>query len=448
MPPPPPCAPKWAAVGRLGRVVSVTAARTRSVRDGGARSAACLLACACVCLGLDVSAAVPSGVWSRCLCEGVCGFELGGCIDGSIRNDGEHQLTVNEPRSRTGACMHMPVTHVLASHFYIARTSHVGDYAKLRHKLVPVRSIVDQLLNESAVPASRLQLHVVIDTVGDMSTSDRAITSGASSIYVASEASYRNAKFHLLRRASRPGIPPNDLRWAAYIDQVLPQLHDDDCVFAIDFGDVRLTGDPRELCNSPLYKEAIFVGSDLCDAGRIKMWATGQVERANFSARATSMLHRELRNPSTPFPNCGVVGGRLGVLRPFLSAMAQAVEAHYAAAEHEGWKAHGVPIDMLIFAQLVIEWRASRRASIILGYPQGPTTMPMAGHLCLIHPSQPGLTGSCKVCPRLHCHANESTYLQCRLRHLRAMEARHAFSHKWRPLTASAASNYSLVRTP
>ena len=29
-----------------------------------------LLACACVCLGLDVSPLGPSGVWSRCLCEG------------------------------------------------------------------------------------------------------------------------------------------------------------------------------------------------------------------------------------------------------------------------------------------------------------------------------------------------------------------------------------------
>ena len=34
----------------------------------------CLLACACVsvCLGLDVSALGPSGVQSRCMCEGVC----------------------------------------------------------------------------------------------------------------------------------------------------------------------------------------------------------------------------------------------------------------------------------------------------------------------------------------------------------------------------------------
>ena len=48
-------APKWAAVGRLGRVV-------RGVRDGGR---GWLLAClpACVCLGLDVSALGPSGVW-------------------------------------------------------------------------------------------------------------------------------------------------------------------------------------------------------------------------------------------------------------------------------------------------------------------------------------------------------------------------------------------------
>ena len=44
-----------------------------------------LLAClpACVCLGLDVTALGPSGVCvkvcegvSRCLCEGVCGFEI------------------------------------------------------------------------------------------------------------------------------------------------------------------------------------------------------------------------------------------------------------------------------------------------------------------------------------------------------------------------------------
>ena len=47
----------------------------------------CLLACACVCLGLDVSALGPSGVRSRCLCEGVCGFEIEGvkvCVSSEI----------------------------------------------------------------------------------------------------------------------------------------------------------------------------------------------------------------------------------------------------------------------------------------------------------------------------------------------------------------------------
>ena len=103
---------------------------------------------------------------------------------------------------------------------------------------------VDDLFRESALPGlGGARLAIVHDdsTLGVRST-------------------YRGVDLHLV---PKPEMPLHQARWRAYLQAFgADAFPPEQCVFAIDLGDVRLIKDPGELCEQ--HPEKLFVGTDFC----------------------------------------------------------------------------------------------------------------------------------------------------------------------------------------
>ena len=304
-------------------------------------------------------------------------------------------------------------TILLAAHLLGSRTAHKGSYGMHAARRTPLRTVLDQLLDESLVPPSQLRLHVLYDTAQDVPSSLAYPSVYAG--YSSEPSMHRSARLHHVRGSPLPGLPPNALRWVAYQQEVISavDIRDDDCVFAIDLSDVRLLRNPASLCAAQ--PQRLHVATDDCsNIKAMKSWASSQVDRANYSA--SSALQRFFRQKGSALLNCGVVGGTFRVMKPFLEAMAQAIEVHYASsstrAGSPGWTPRGQPVDMLVFNQLcLLDPRFN--ATFSRGYPHGTVTMPMYGHLC----------------PPWRCEVGEGR-AACSERNLAALAPSHFFTHK------------------
>ena len=241
--------------------------------------------------------------------------------------------------------------------------------------------------------------------------------------------------------AAPSSVAPNDLRWLAYerlLDAPDEQngIGPEDCLVAIDVGDVGIIGNATALCAN--YPRALFAASDACGVGGargVKAWLRGQALKANFSLTSAPLLHTFL-SMRTLVPivfNCGVTGGSRSVFVPFVRAMASAIRAHHA--QHP---VAGQLIDMLVFNELVLRrlaadstetlLRGPRDAlgwnrSVVTGWPLGTLNLPMFGFFC---GQDPCTISSRNATPRRHC----SVCGHCLSRHVLSIAPAYQFAHK------------------
>ena len=192
--------------------------------------------------------------------------------------------------------------------------------------------------------------------------------------------SHRNVTLHRLRDLVLAVSQPHDKRWEAYGEALRDAgAKAADCVFAIDFGDVAPTRDPRELCEAA--PGALFVGSDNCASpGAITNGAKFWLRKACLLSRyaASASLRAYLYTPSSAAFNSGVIGGTHTVFDAFRRAVAHRTRAHYAASASRGESPSPAPVDMLVVNDMALTWSGP----VVTGFPDGPVNMPMFGNLC------------------------------------------------------------------
>ena len=142
------------------------------------------------------------------------------------------------------------------------------------------------------------------------------------------------------------------------------------CVFFVDATDVEPQRPFADLCSGA----AISIATDVCDLSRVKSWWHKKLLRSNFSS--SSALNALLRPHNGVFlPNCGVIGGQVGTLLPFVEKMSHMIQQHYELQHN---RTSRYPVDTFSLMECFLQYKGA----IHLGYPLGLITHPMWGKTC------------------------------------------------------------------
>lgn len=325
--------------------------------------------------------------------------------------------------SPMGANAAAPATHLLLAWLMGSNTTHRGVFHELA--IARGRSIAEMVHNMLMLHRPRLArtgpLHYHI--IHEMPPSWRP-----SALYgIARLLGNVTLTVHRLDRsqeAAAANMPPNDVRWLAY-DVALREARvpSDACVFAIDFGDVGVIGNPSSLCASG----RLAVSTDSCRTKGVKQWLSGVARQAEYTP-SSPQLEAFLADPTAPLLNCGIVGGMRHVFDPFLQRLTRAIVRHHRswlerssaswrqglhvgtarAANETGLSmSSSVPVDMLALNDVVAadEYEGAR---VLRGFPIGPVNLPFWGDVC----------------------GSNCTELDCKLDELARMMPNYVFSHK------------------
>lgn len=250
--------------------------------------------------------------------------------------------------------------------------------------------------------------------------------------------------------ASLSGIAANDLRWLAYerlLDARWSGIHANDCVVAIDLGDVGLIGNATALCDR--HPTAILAGSDSCgiDGARgVKTWLQSQAHHANYSLASSApwlryFLHH--RSSVGVVFNCGIAGGQRSHFAPFVREMADAIRQHHAQYP-VAWRV----IDMIVFNEIVLRRlalhpsqlgaatpgeqalsqareRLGWNRSVVTGWPLGGLNLPMFASFCGRDPCSFRTSTSAELQSRI-----PQSGADCLRRHVLRMAPAYVFVHK------------------
>ena len=286
---------------------------------------------------------------------------------------------------------------LLAAYFTSGPTTEYSGSFKVEPR--SLQQSVDDLFRESALPGlGGARLAIVHDNskLGVRST-------------------YRGVDLHLV---PKPEMPLHQARWRAYLQAFgADAFPPEQCVFAIDLGDVRLIKDPGELCEQ--HPEKLFVGADICSHTRTHDTMQYFVNKSGFSASgAFANWLKRTRGWKSKWraKNCGIVGGLQRRVWPFISAQAELTDAHWQAVQRRAdvralLRIRG-PVDMLVLNQLLLD----RNESHVSGFPSGPVNMPFMGNLCHHH----------------HCSYSSKRYDECIREQYQALLRRnyYYFTHK------------------
>lgn len=263
----------------------------------------------------------------------------------------------------------------------------------------------------------RRTIHLLVEQFLRAKAAADGVANGTLEVHVMHEApgnDYQNYnRVHLhrltgkLRTANGVAIDPHDSRWEALLELIsrIRRPANMSCAFSIDFIDVRLLRDPRELCASPESVQPaqppLFVSTDVvgpCVRNvshmflRTQARATGYVvsprldaflattsyqdgrceAEANASGWARQRVARQCNVLTTTF-NCGVWGAPFGTFLSALHWLAAATTRTYAAMQSPA-----CCLDMLLVNELALR----HEGEVVRGWPYGPFSMPMQAQLC------------------------------------------------------------------
>jgi hypothetical protein len=217
-------------------------------------------------------------------------------------------------------------------------------------------------------------------------------------------ATYRGVRLHFARALIKhQGVEHwtgNDARFPAYAQYLdMLGLPPSACVWLVDLSDVRIVGNPADLCGAAPH--ALHMGSDNCRGASIRAWLARHSATANYSLSSSMRRYLAPRRgsvhkvPLDPLaddetvPNSGILGGTWRVLRPYLHAVVQRMRSHYASLRPVGiplmkpsYPIARYPIDMLVTIEEARRRQRANGQQLRLGYPLGRVNLPMWSRLC------------------------------------------------------------------
>ncbi len=248
-----------------------------------------------------------------------------------------------------------------------------------RYRKRTVTSAVDNFLHAAAarklISSGQLEVHLVHNVAGEPPGSVEDFR-GVKLHHIASMPTYNS----MPHATARP-IPAQDARWDAYLQVLgsidLPQTA---CVFAVDFSDVRVLNDLRQLCASHA-PETLFVSTDLCHVNApARVLLKRQINESNFAASMglMSMLHRPpQRDVPSIVHNCGIWGARYPTFIKLARELAVRTQRHYDTMVGDALPTN--VIDMLLVNEMAIRYS---EGPIVRGWPFGSVNVPFWGEVC------------------------------------------------------------------